>query len=359
VRNGHRARVALWFCSSVAALSGAPSRAAPPSAASAEETFADGDPAGVEYMAKLKAFVAARGADLEKATRAAHEKNPCARGELTMSLRLLPDGAITDAWPEPGSGLPDDFLDAAAATVRRWKLPPTARAKAVRVRVPLGALPTAAPAPTLGCEAEILDRGRYNVTELVPGIEHGKWWAVCRRRAAAGHEVRPVKLRLKRFHSDAAGDDKNEMTGREVMVAGCDDPAFLFRGVGPTKEGPLVAAEVTSKPDAWDSTADIALGETRYHLRIEAKPPTKDDSPERGWTIVLDPGTGGSEPLDTGHTTLAPLLRVRWAGDLDGDGRADFVLEDHSDGVSLQLFLSAAALGGHKVRRVATTTYGS
>jgi hypothetical protein len=51
-------------------------------------------------------------------------------------------------------------------------------------------------------------------------------------------------------------------------------------------------------------------------------------------------------------------LHLRWAGDLDGDGKPDFVLEDHSDGVSLQLFLSGAAVGANKVRRVASTAWG-
>jgi hypothetical protein len=114
---------------------------------------------------------------------------------------------------------------------------------------------------------------------------------------------------------------------------------------------------VLAKTDAWDSTTDVVLGDAIYHLRIDAKPVKSEGRPERPWSIVLQQGDA-TEELDTGHTTLAPLLHVRWAGDLDGDGRADFVLENHSDGVSLQLFLSSSAVGRQKVRRVAATTWG-
>jgi hypothetical protein len=351
VRNGRRAHVALWLWLPVATASGWAAFAAPDGGRAAPAPGEDSAEGGA-----LERLVAARRGELERATRAARDKNPCARGELTMSVLVRPDGAIADARPEPGSQLPDDFLDAVAAALKSWRVPPTARDAPVHVRLRLGPMPAEPPPAALGCEAEILDRGRYNVTELVPGIERGPWWAVCKRRVGPP-EVRPVKLRLKRFRSEAAGDEKHEMTGREVIVGGCDDPAFLFRGVSAVKEGPLAAAAVSAKADAWNSTADIALGDARYHLRIDAQAPAADGAPERGWTILLEQG-GAAEPLDTGHTTLAPLVRVRWAGDLDGDGRADFVLEDHGDGVSLQLFLSRAASDGRKVRRVATTTYG-
>jgi hypothetical protein len=329
----------------------------PPAPAAASETFADNDPAGAEYAGKLKELVTERASDLEHAYRDALEKTPCARAELTMAVRVKPDGTITDAWADPTPPLPSEMLDAVAAAFRTWKAPPTARPKPVRVRVPLGAIPPTPPAASLDCDAAILDKAGYNVAELQAGIERGSWRAVCKPKADAGGEVRGVKLRLKPFHSESAGDDKGEMTGRDVVVQGCDAPAFLFRGLHAVKDGPLVAAKVVAKTDAWDSTADIVLGEASYHLRIRAKPEPIAGTTERPWTILLENGDA-ADVLDAGHTTLAPLLHVRWAGDLDGDGRPDFVLEDHSNGVSLQLYVSGSAAGHHAVRKVAVTWRG-
>ena len=353
-----RARTAFWVgaaASLALARDPRPARAGDPPATT--ETFADGDPAGVEYVGKVKASFAERADELARAYDDAREKSPCARAELTLAIRVMPDGTITDASADPMPKLPEDLVGAVIATVKTWTAPPTSRAKPVRVRVPLGAIPPASPAAALDCDAELLDNGSYNVTGLAPGIERGSWQAVCRPRVDAASEVRAVKLRLKRFHSDAAGDDAGEMTGREIVVSGCDAPAFLFRGLANVKKGPLAGAKVLTKPDAWDSTADIVLDGATYHLRIDAKPRAIAGTTERPWRILLEQGDA-TEELDAGHTTLAPLLHVRWAGDLDGDGRADFVLEDHSDGVSLQLFLSGSAAGRRKVRRVATTSWG-
>jgi hypothetical protein len=322
-----------------------------------DETFAEGDPAGVAYAGKLKELVDGHAAELARAIVPAREKNPCARAELTMAIRVTPSGTIVDAWPDPAPALPEDLLGAVAAAMKTWKAPPTAREAALRVRVPLGAIPVPQPNASLGCDAELLDEGRYNVAELAPGVERGAWWAVCRSKVDAAGEVRSVKLALRRFHSDAAGDDPGETTGREVQVRGCDTPAFLFRGLGAAKPGPLPGAKVLEKPDAWDSTADIVFGNDIYHLRVVAKPHANAGTTERPWTILLERGDA-VEDLVAGHTTLAPLLHVRWAGDLDGDGRPDFVLENHSDGVSLSLFVSSAAVGKRTVRRIATTSWG-
>jgi hypothetical protein len=49
---------------------------------------------------------------------------------------------------------------------------------------------------------------------------------------------------------------------------------------------------------------------------------------------------------------------MRWAGDLDADGRPDFALEDREDGVTLRLYLSSAARPGRAVRQVAATARG-
>jgi hypothetical protein len=323
------------------------------------ETFAPGDPAGVEYVGKLTAFASEHATDLEHAIATTREKSPCARADLSMSLVVKPDGTIAEASPDPAPPqLPDDLLAAVSGAVKAWRAPPTSRAAAVRVRVALGPIPAAAPAESLACGAELLDKGRYRVGLIAPGVERGSWWAVCRPKIDAAGEIRAVTLKLKPFHSDLAGDDPGENTGREVVVRGCDTAAFLFRGLPSAKKGPLKGAKVVEKPDAWDSTADIVFGDATYHLRVSAKEHANAGTTERPWKILLERGDGVEELL-AGHTTLAPLLHVRWAGDLDGDGKPDFVLEDHSDGVALALYVSSAAVGANKVRRIATTAWGS
>jgi hypothetical protein len=323
--------------------------------------LAEDDPNGAAYVDKVRALLAAHAGDFARTYREAHERSPCARAELTLSLLVKPNGTIADAVSEPSPPLPDDVGAAIAAIVKTLKLPPPPGAQPTRLRVPVGPIPPAPPAPALSCGAELLDRGRYIVSELVPGTDKGAWLALCRQ---GGDAVRSVQIQLKRFRSEASNDDKHEKTGREVSVKGCEGPAFLFRGVQTAKEGPVAAAKVTAKTDGWNSAFDIAQGGVAYHLRLQAKSPSpgaKDEPEERPWKLLLE-REGAVDEIDRGQSANAPALSVRWAGDLDGDGRPDFVLEDRSDGVSLQLFLSgssAADAHDHKVRAVAATSWGS
>jgi hypothetical protein len=215
----------------------------------------------------------------------------------------------------------------------------------------------AAPIPArLACEAELLDAGDYHVTQLVPKIERGKWKAVCKVNVDGDAEVRDVKVALKRFRGPE--DDADEKTGRRVTVKGCGAPAFLFQRLPVTSEGDLPAATVTTKRDGWNTTWDVALAAIRYRLRVQPRPPSKDPAEPRPWRLLLEANGGGTEELEIGASAQPPTLELRWAGDLDGDGRPDFALEDRDDGVTVRLYLSSAATGGRHVRQVASTTWG-
>lgn len=52
-------------------------------------------------------------------------------------------------------------------------------------------------------------------------------------------------------------------------------------------------------------------------------------------------------------------MRIRWAGDVDGDGKLDLVTEENVEGtVVLHLFLSSAARAGALVGEAAQLSYG-
>jgi hypothetical protein len=314
----------------------------------------DLDAAQAEYVARLQALAVPRAPELEAAGRDAFDRAPCVRAELAVWLLVGADGAVLESRPDDASEHPGEVRDAVAAKVKTWKLPPPPGGKPARLRLSLGVLP-AAPIPArLACEAELLDAGDYHVTQLVPGIERGKWHAVC---ATQTSDVRPVKVALKRFRD--AEDDADEKTGRRVTVKGCEAPALMFQHLGAVADGPVPTAQVVSKLDGWNISFEIALGSATTRLRLQMGPRAKDataDEP-RAWKIVLE-STGVTQELDVGASPLPPTLAVRWAGDLDGDGRPDFALEDRDDGVTLRLYLSGAARAGRAVRQVASTARG-
>jgi hypothetical protein len=316
------------------------------------------DPARADYLATLNALAAKRLPDLEAASSDALDRAPCVRAELAVWLSIKGDGAIAEAHADEGSGHPGEVRDAVAAKVAAWKLPPPPGGKPTRVRLSLGVMPSAPIPARLNCDAELLDVGSYHVTQLVPGIERGKWRAVCKTGDAA--DVRTLKVSLKRYRDPE--DDADEKTGRRVLVKGCDAPAFLFRNLSTVAggDGPVPSAKVTVSPakaDDWGRTADVSFGPTTYHLRIQAAAGSKGGEEPRPWKIMLDED-GATQEIDVGGSVRPPSLAIRWAGDLDGDGRPDFALENRDDGVDLRLYLSGSARRGRRVRQVAATSWG-
>jgi hypothetical protein len=327
--------------------SGVPARAeeAPPP---------DPDAAQAEYVARLQALAAPRAPELEAAAREAFDRAPCVRAELAVWLLVGADGGVLEARPDDASGHPGEVRDAVTAKVKTWKLPPPPGGKPARLRLPLGVLPAASLPARLACEAELLDVGDYDVTQLVPGVERGKWRAVCGTNTA---DVRPVKVVIKRFRD--AEDDADEKTGRRVTAKGCDTPALMFQHLDAVADGPVPTAKVETRRDGWSLAFDVSLGAAAIHLRQQPGPRAKDaaaDDP-RPWKLVLE-SAGVTQELDVGASAQPPALTMRWAGDLDADGRPDFALEDREDGVTLRLYLSSAARPGRAVRQVAATARG-
>jgi hypothetical protein len=319
------------------------------------EVFDEADAAQAAYVADVKAIFAGRLPELDRTALAGQERTPCVRGGLSVWVAVRADGAIADAWADGASQAAPDATEAVLAKIKTWKWMPPPGRKPRRLLVSLGRIPTPPPAPRFNCDAQLLDRAKYHVTELVPGIESGAWWGAC-KGPGGDVDVRGVKLKLKRFRSEAGGDDADEKTGREVQVKGCDAPLFLFRGVQNVKEGAVGGAKVTSKDDGWKSTAELALGGAVSRLRIDSLP-DKAEPQRRAWKLVLEAG-GAAEVLDSGLTDRPPRVAPRWAGDLDGDGRLDLLLEDRNEGTTLRLYLSSSAVPGRQVKQVAETSYG-
>lgn len=344
-----RALAGLW--GAVMTVSAGLARAVEPPPAAFDET----DAAQAAYVADVKAIFAGRLPELDRTALAAQDRTPCVRGDLSVWVVVRADGAVSDAWADGASQASPDASDAIFAKLKTWKWAPPPGGKPRRMLVALGKIPTSPPAARFNCDAQLLDRAMYHVTELVPGIDRGSWWAAC-KTSSGDVEVRAVKLKLKRFRSEAGGDDADEKTGREVQVKGCDAPLFLFRGIQNVKEGGVAGAKVTSKDDGWKSTAELALGGATSRLRIDSAP-DKAEPQRRGWKILLESG-GTTDVLDSGLTEHPPRVAPRWAGDLDGDGKLDLLLEDRNEGTTLRLYLSGSAVQGRQVKQVAETSYG-
>lgn len=198
--------------------------------------------------------------------------------------------------------------------------------------------------------------GPYKGRE-VNGRNGEKWLGLV--RTAAGYRLEWVTLRVitVRHGTEDMSEAAEYWTGKMLTIAERFEALFLMRGferLAGRSVYTVFDGRLSLRPQS-----DLALhfGNTKLKLtvasagRFEPGPNPQDPKVEifqvhihRGESLV-------PLPLVVTESNWATL---RWAGDLDGDGRADYLFEDGGGNwTSLRLFLSSAAKPGQVVAEVA------
>jgi hypothetical protein len=276
-------------------------------------------------------------------------QRPCATGTVWLYFEFAADGTLDIAPNESEAGLlGGDLGSCIAAWARRWPLPKPPGGGA-RIRYPLRFKPISPPGPTASCDAAILARTSYGGSQLPEAFKPDGWQALCASKEGAF--VQPVDVTLRPFHDEMADHKPEQQTGREVVVRGCAKPIVILRDVHGVAAGKVASARVISAGKGDKRTARIRLGREVFDLRRER---TSDNVLK----LVLE-HAWSSETLLTWRDDGGPTeWKVRWAGDLDGDGRLDLLLEDDGESTVLQLFVSGTRATDHSMGLVAETYWG-
>lgn len=190
-------------------------------------------------------------------------------------------------------------------------------------------------------------------TLLLPGPHHGDevplnadgaWWAICGPPGARRLKQVTVSVRIA---ADPAVDAASQETGAEAVARDCDEPLAFLRNVPGLRERALTEGTVAP---IQNGASALRYGKTELALRR-----LRDG--ESGFRIELL-AEGKKQTLfsaETGFSEGAEPWRVSWLGDLDGDGRADLMLEasEHENVGQTFLFLSGAAKPDALLERVA------
>ena len=194
-----------------------------------------------------------------------------------------------------------------------------------------------------------------NWKDNVPTQSGEKWLALQNSRGLSALSTVTVIVTKK------ANDDMRPLT---VSIKEGFSPVFLVRGIKGLSPGPArTVFEGLLALDWYRGAWFYDLGPTQRVLYVDAVPAEIKYLPrgkraERGYHLVL---TSSSEKIRQyimvlkGRPSKVPYLR--WAGDLDHDGRIDLLLDvetGEAAGATYQLWLSSHAKQGELVGLVAT-----
>ncbi|HKO59125.1 MAG TPA: hypothetical protein VJ276_24880 [Thermoanaerobaculia bacterium] len=180
----------------------------------------------------------------------------------------------------------------------------------------------------------ILDLGDFHGKE-VPARDGEEWLALtCSGDSCV---VLPTRVRVEPFAD--MSDKHGQKSGRQVSVAmPAEDVVALLRDVPG-----VVSGSVRTVPESdMDGNAMKFDGE-RYELVVD----------EKDGAVSLRSGRRSQQIGEAGM-----VWTVQWAGDLDRDGKLDFIVSFDGDNVwGLELFLSSNARPGAMVHRAAVVNH--
>jgi len=179
----------------------------------------------------------------------------------------------------------------------------------------------------------------------------GAWLAVCRGPSATADVLQPVEVRYTRTPWAVA-----EGLQWNIRADGCKGRTLLVRDL-PHVDAPRPLPRAQVSGNASGPRITLRFGEQRYVITDHKRGVESEGIKHR---VVISSTSGGhKQVLFEDHGEHDP--RILWAGDLDGDGKLDLLVEvpSHESATDVRLFLSTAAKGDDLVGQVASQYTGS
>lgn len=184
----------------------------------------------------------------------------------------------------------------------------------------------------------------------VPSVAGKNWFGLYINGERA--ELKAATPRIRTVFDGINDDESNKASysGKEVILKGVE-PLFLLRRKG------LEAGEVKQATLSYVNEEQNAVFEnTTYVLQYKCGAKNKETGAKSCKVSII--GNGRSQFL--GQATLiddsdfSETLRILWAGDLDRDGKIDFIIENSRyNNTDTLLMLSSAANAKQHVAEVA------
>jgi len=202
-------------------------------------------------------------------------------------------------------------------------------------------------AQTVEPGATLLFVGEEFTSEEVPPTAAGEWWVLY--PAGGSSRLARATVVIDVFHDPCVDEAPTKASGRRVEVPGYDSVIALMRGVPGLAPGPIASASLSPMRAGLAGAVEVVWSGGRSVINGV----TAGD----GYRVVLLTGTS-ADTLYSTEWQDEGSWRVRWAGDLNRDGRLDVLLDaTHKYSVATQRLFLSAAEGLHEVATFTHTAY--
>jgi len=189
-----------------------------------------------------------------------------------------------------------------------------------------------------------------------------EWYDFYQDSITKKYFLKKADIRIESYYNDCWGDSVKYIKSQRK-------PLIFVKGIIPQNEE-IFSIPVTKRRVWVGEKYSFSFNEKTYIFRgdgntIKSEMAHTDDGLER-WDEVKNyklylSEEGKAEQLILAIPTFEHnFMKILWIGDLDGDGKPDFILDTsrHYEEETVLLFLSSKAGSGEIVRIVASSSYG-
>jgi hypothetical protein len=202
--------------------------------------------------------------------------------------------------------------------------------------------------------AKILQTGSFHGNEVPKNIGQD-WFALVVTNDRA--ELSAVTPKITTDYDDVLDNRQNKASysGKKVEVGG-KEPLLLIKMLG-LSTGLVTQAKISDSSDGQK----IVFLNMEYLFQHKCEKPQGQNPLTQCQIYLVGNGiTQWIADAQEGNDDYALNIRVKWAGDIDRDGKLDLILEESTNnGGSVDLYLSSpAAKGKHVIKAAEFSTSG-
>ena len=202
-------------------------------------------------------------------------------------------------------------------------------------------------------DIQILRIGDFHGNEIGNGVDRLEWYGLIRQEDK--YVLKKIKIKVDSRH-DAIMDSEGKSTGKRVTTTATAEPIILINGLTDVQEVEIPSVELKKKILYPGEQMSVKLkGEW---TSISAYGTVSPGQSIRSYMLQISSTTDGhrTKQIFAGANGFDDsMISFIWAGDIDGDGALDLIMDlsNHYNVGRLTLFLSSKADPGQLIKRVA------